>query len=47
MPWCPTKVDSTTGAMIDFAICEDEEFVAYSGGAEGQYCELPFLMDER
>ena len=35
----------TTGAMTEWAECDDEREIAFDGGSQGQFCNLPFLMD--
>ena len=47
MPWCPTRIDAATNKISSFVVCKDEEYIAYKEGGEGQYCAVPFLMNER
>ena len=45
MPWCAIQVHPTTGSMQAWALCPDERKLIYDGGAQSQYCQVPFLMN--
>ncbi len=45
-PWCATSV-SSTGVMRTWDVCSvDERRIAFDLGAQGQMCNVPFLMNK-
>lgn len=44
-PWCAIAVNSANNEMSVWNLCPDEKKIAIAGGAEGQFCNVPFLMD--
>ena len=41
------KVDPATQEMLERGDCPDLNRIGYDGAAQGEYCEVPFLMNEQ
>ncbi len=47
-PFCAVKVNkAANNALVEIGVCMDVKRIGYDGAAQGQYCGIPFLMNDQ